>query len=109
MKTTQDNHMLLNQVASMLGYELISLTQYSDKSFQLDAYKADENKLIYSSDDAIDGLDINDFGYLGAAELANMISIFGQIEPKVEIPKVSIADQARARLNKSTTQDFTEL
>lgn len=104
MKTTQDIHILLNQIASDMGYQLLSITQYNDKSFQLDGYKEDSNELLYNSDDSIEQIDINDFPYLPVDEAIKMIQEYlaGKRllkEPIEPIKKAdTLADQARARL-----------
>lgn len=112
MKTTQDNHILLNAIAAQLGYALTSLTQYSDKSFQIDGYKEDSNEVIFNSDEDSNNFDINDFGYLTCDEACMHILAF--LENKKNPPivnKPSIADQARARLTKqpTNTDKYTEL
>lgn len=98
-KTTQDLHIIINQVAVQLGYELISLTQYSDKSFQLDGYKTDANVMLFNSDDVNEAIDINDFGYLGTEEIITKIKEFEEMKKQAEVvPKRDLAAEARARL-----------
>jgi hypothetical protein len=90
MKTTQDHHVLLNQIAAILEYDLLSITQYTDKSFQIDAYKPDDNKTIYNSDEANDNLDINDFCYYSAEDWVAMITSFNELGQPEVAPKQEI-------------------
>lgn len=76
MKSTQDLNVLINQIAGQLGYELLSIEHFVDKSFCIHGYKEETSDIIYSSDEAIDGLDINDVAYFSSDGWIGMIEIY---------------------------------
>lgn len=76
MKTTQDLHILMNQVANSLSLDLVSVEQFSDKSFAIHGYTTEVSNILYNSDEAIDGLDINDLPYLGPDQVINIIKVY---------------------------------
>jgi hypothetical protein len=104
MKTTQDVSILLNQIASKLEYDLASITIYTDKSFQIDAYSSDTSKVIYNSDEALDRLDINDVCYYDVSQWVEMIKVFSQPEDATETVSKSLAERIAERKNLNQTQ-----
>lgn len=74
MKTTQDMHIWMNALASLLGEELISIEQFSDKSFRIISHKDEAVvEILYNSDDAMELIDINDLPYHDPKEFYTMI------------------------------------
>lgn len=109
MRSTQDQHILLTTIASALNFELVSITVYSDKSFQIDGYRQDENKMLYNSDEAIDNLDINDICYYSLQHWVNMIEVFNLPKETIEQSKSqSVRDIARQNLQ-SKQDKFSNL
>jgi phage terminase Nu1 subunit (DNA packaging protein) len=73
MKTTQDMHIWLNNLASILEEELLSVEQFSDKSFRINAHNGETVETLYDSDDAMELIDINDLAYHDPKEFAEII------------------------------------
>lgn len=63
MKSTQDGHIWLANLAAHLEAELASIEIFTDKSFRITTYTANDSVEVYNSSEEPEMMDINDLYY----------------------------------------------
>lgn len=75
MKSTQDIVIKINEIASLLGQDVLSIEIFTNKSFMITKYTEGEQKVIFDSDTSLTPIDINDFGYMESKDIINQITM----------------------------------